>query len=56
MTVYKSLSVIMAALWNRTGHYIFALWFLLLLWSSLAATIMVQISRRGTTWRLFENL
>ena len=22
--------LIMAALWNRTGHYIFALWFLLL--------------------------
>ena len=26
-----------------------------LLWSSLAATIMVQIGRRGTVWRLFEN-
>ena len=27
-----------------------------LLWSSLAATIMVQIGRRGTARRLFENL
>jgi len=27
-----------------------------LLWSSLAATIMVQIGRRGTSRRLFENL
>jgi len=26
-----------------------------LLWSSLAATIMVQIGCRGTVWRLFEN-
>ena len=26
-----------------------------LVWSSLAATIMVQIGRRGTAWRLFEN-
>ena len=26
-----------------------------LLWSSLAATIMVQIGRRGTAQRLFEN-
>ena len=26
-----------------------------LLWSSLAATIMVQIGCRGTAWRLFEN-
>ena len=24
------LTVIMAALWNRAGHYIFALWFFLL--------------------------
>ena len=27
-----------------------------LLWSSLAATIMVQIGRRLTAWRLLENL
>jgi len=26
------------------------------LWSSLAVTIMVHIGRRGTAWRLFENL
>jgi len=26
-----------------------------LLWSSLAATIMVQIGCRGTVWRLFQN-
>jgi len=27
---FKSYILIMAALWNRAGHYIFALWFLLL--------------------------
>jgi len=26
-------TIIMAALWNRVGHYIFALWYLLLLLS-----------------------
>jgi len=26
-----NIAFIMAALWNRAGHYIFALWFLLLL-------------------------
>ena len=30
----ESVLLIMAALWNRAGHYIFALWFLLLLSSS----------------------
>ena len=29
------LSMIMVALWNRAGHYIFALWFLLVLSSLL---------------------
>jgi len=28
MSFYFSLSFLMAALWNRAGHYIFALWFL----------------------------
>jgi len=27
----RSVSIIMVALWNRADHYIFALWFLLLL-------------------------
>ena len=27
----REFSIFMAALWNRAGHYIFALWFLLLL-------------------------
>ena len=36
--------VIMAALWNRAGHYIFALWFLLL--SSIFFFYSPNLSRR----------
>jgi len=35
MSVMATLMFIMAALWNRVGHYIFALWFLLLSSSSI---------------------
>ena len=37
--------LIMAALWNRTGHYIFALWFLLL--SSSFFPLLSQPSQIG---------
>jgi len=36
--------LVMAALWNRAGHYIFALWFLLLLLSSFFSS--PNLSRR----------
>jgi len=31
MPLLTALALVMAARWNRAGHYIFALWFLLLL-------------------------
>jgi len=39
-------NVIMAALCNRAGHYIFALWFLLLLLSSIFFYSSPNLSRR----------
>jgi len=33
--VWSRRPFIMATLWNRAGHYIFAMWFLLLLLSSI---------------------
>jgi len=42
--ISKPQRLIMVALWNRADHYIFALWFLLLLLSSLFSS--PNLSRR----------
>jgi len=40
-------TVVMAALWNKAGHYIFALWFLLL--SSFFPRLILAVTEKMST-------
>jgi len=47
MRCFKNCTVIIDALWNRAGHYIFALWYLLLLSSIFFSSPKSQRSQSG---------